>query len=606
MLATRDPPAPQTAAIAMSARMSQAPMSAAHLEEEREKDLVTFRLGTPRRYKTIFIIGTAAILARVLGWVDVPLQAVLAISGGSLALNFLLSRQALAANAYRWWYRYAFATLDIFLISATIATLGADSLIVLYFVAIIPYSFDRGRMIGYYTSLLSAVMFIVAALAHRSLAETTQPMGWTLATAGIFLVVCLQIVPIASRLIRRLRSTREYIAAAENGDLTVRTVSRHADELGLLQQSFNRMLGQLGELIGAVQRGGERVSALSDGLARSTHELTAAGATFAGSAQTLTEQIAVQRRFTESGGVHAATAQQASERLRERAEEMESHARALVQSGTSGRAAIGRAAATLVIVGERVSTTAAAVRSLGDASEQIGEFVEAIGRIARQTNLLALNAAIEAARAGEHGKGFAVVAEEVRKLAEESGRSAKDVTLTITGVREQIGHAIQAMAAGEQDVRDVGSVAAEADAAMQAMADGIGRIAEVISEAATVSREQSRTMRELSASMHGAQSSANEAVARAQQASDVAAQHAAALDGISQMSRELAALAERLQQSAARFSVHRAETPSVRSAPMGGPLPPPVPAPAVMPRFTKARPTIAMRAAAAGVPETET
>ena len=587
----------------MSARMSQAPMSSAHFEEEREKDLVTFRLGTPRRYKTILIIGSAAVVARLLGWVEVPMPVILAIAGGSLALNFLLSRHASGAHAYRWWYRYAFATLDIFLISAAIATLGIDSLIVLYFVAIIPYSFDRGRMIGYYTSILSTVMFVAAMLAYRGVAQSPPPpVGWTLATAGIFLVVCLQIVPIASRLIRRLRSTREYIAAAENGDLTVRTVSRHADELGYLQQSFNRMLGQLGELIGAVQRGGERVAALSEGLARSTHELTAAGATFAGSAQTLTEQIAVQRRFTETGGAHAATAQLASERLRERAEEMESHARALVQSGTAGRAAIGRAAATLVTVGERVSTTAAAVRSLGDASEQIGEFVEAIGRIARQTNLLALNAAIEAARAGDHGKGFAVVAEEVRKLAEESGRSAKDVTLTIAGVREQIGHAIQAMAAGEQDVRNVGSVATEADAAMQAMADGIGRIAEVISEAATVSREQSRTMRELSASLGGAQNSANEAEARAQQASAVAVQHAAALDGISQMSRELAALAERLQRSAARFSVHRTETSSVRSAPAADV---PESAPVAAPRFTQTRPTIAMRAGVGAMPDTE-
>jgi methyl-accepting chemotaxis protein len=202
-----------------------------------------------------------------------------------------------------------------------------------------------------------------------------------------------------------------------------------------------------------------------------------------------------------------------------------------------------------------VRTAAGTVSALGVASERVGDFVEAVSRIARQTNLLALNAAIEAARAGEHGRGFAVVAEEVRKLAEESGRAAKEIATTIADVRENISAAVQSMTEGESEVRGVGEIANEANTALSELLTGIGRIAEVIADVTTVSREQSTTMRQLADVMDGVQGVSNEAAAQARDASDAAVRQTRALEGLAETSRGLALLAERLRRSTGRFTV---------------------------------------------------
>ena len=169
-----------------------------------------------------------------------------------------------------------------------------------------------------------------------------------------------------------------------------------------------------------------------------------------------------------------------------------------------------------------------------------------------------------------------MVAEEVRKLAEESARAAKDVADTIAVVRENIEAAVMAMAQGERDVQNVGTIANEADDALGTMLTGVRRLAEVVSETALVSRTQSATMSELTTTMTDVRAISLDASQRAGVASDAASHQTRALDGLTLTSKQLADLADRLRQSISRFSVTEADvTPAPQSeAPGARPSPP--------------------------------
>lgn len=544
--------------------------------EDLAKDRLTFRLGARRRYILTGVLSVAGIAVALTGIAPVSLAVVLGIGTAALLFNAVLTALAVGPLSGAWWMRYAMATLDVALISAVVAAMRQDALVMLYFLVIIPYSFDRGRSLGYFTASASSLGFLVVRLPALPADSSVASRVWILAFAGLLLLIASQLVPISSRLIARIRVTREVVAMAESGNLLARVDTRSTDELGLLQRSFDRMLERIGEIIGTVQREADEVAGLAERLAAATGTLSDSGAEFAATAVNLTRQLDTQRRYTEDGARHSEQAYQAFERLRGRAQDMESNAHLLVSAAETSRDSIGRAAATLVALSDRVRATAVAVGALDSASERVNDFAETIARIARQTNLLALNAAIEAARAGEHGKGFAVVAEEVRKLAEESARAAREVADTNAAVRHDIAAAVTSMTEGERDVRDVGTVADEANHALGTMLDGIRRITDIVMETAGVSREQSAAMETLTGSIAGIQDVAEDASARAAAASLVATQQTTALDGLSVTSRQLAELSDRLRQSVSRFAVMDAAGVEVpRRVTVVAPLAPP-------------------------------
>lgn len=92
--------------------------------------------------------------------------------------------------------------------------------------------------------------------------------------------------------------------------------------------------------------------------------------------------------------------------------------------------------------GEAVKNSMSSIKDVSEYSQQILKMLKLITDISKQTNLLAMNASIEAAHAGEAGKGFAIVADEIRRLAENTSKNAKDIGDVVNAIVEKIDQSV--------------------------------------------------------------------------------------------------------------------------------------------------------------------
>jgi methyl-accepting chemotaxis protein len=104
---------------------------------------------------------------------------------------------------------------------------------------------------------------------------------------------------------------------------------------------------------------------------------------------------------------------------------------------------------------DKIAAMSDQILRLGEQTGQIGSIATLVKDLSVQINMLSLNAAVEAARAGEHGKGFAVVASEVRKLADQSKKSAEQATVLVADIQKSAHSSIMLTEEGAHTVAEV-------------------------------------------------------------------------------------------------------------------------------------------------------
>ena len=151
---------------------------------------------------------------------------------------------------------------------------------------------------------------------------------------------------------------------------------------------------------------------------------------------------------------------------------------------------------------ERVREIAEQIINLSEQTEQIAGVSELVGDLASQTNMLALNAAVEAARAGEYGKGFGVVAGEIRKLADQSRKSADKINNLVTDVQAAMNSAVMVTDEGKKTAESSIELALDTAESFIGVKDAINNVFANTSEISNAAKHQAVGIQEILAAIN--------------------------------------------------------------------------------------------------------
>ena len=331
------------------------------------------------------------------------------------------------------------------------------------------------------SDLARATLFMVMVIAAGAIIALWT--GWRLMTA--ILLPLDQAVQVARKV--------------ASGDLSARIDVVRQDEFAELQRALRDMNEALLRIVGEVRDGTEHIASASGEIAAGNLDLSKRTEQQAGS---LEETAAAMEELTTTVRQNADNARQANE-----------------QAGNASEVAVrgGRVVADVV-------TTMGAI---SESARKIADIIGVIDGIAFQTNILALNAAVEAARAGEQGRGFAVVAAEVRSLAQRSAGAAKEI-------KQLIDDSVAKVELGNQQVGQAGTT-------MQEVVASIQRVATIMGDITTASREQSIGIEQV-----------NQAISQMDEGTQ---QNAALVEQSAAAAKSLQEQAVRLEQVVYRFSL---------------------------------------------------
>lgn len=302
------------------------------------------------------------------------------------------------------------------------------------------------------------------------------------------------------------------------GDLNQQVDTKKKDEFGVLGLDFNQFVENLKKIINNLQKESDKLADFSNNLSDSAQRETAMIHKISASTSSVVSSIVSQKDLVNQSSNtvnHMIDAVSLVNNKTENANNQLNQSASAIEEIAANISSVSNTAKNADSASQKLEKAShegsqvmevlsEAIEEVADSSSKIVEMVQLIMDISEQTNLLAMNAAIEAAHAGEYGKGFAVVAEEIRKLADKSSSSAKEIQSVVKEISANVDKNLELSQKSKKtftvlnnnvlQVKDynheISSAMKEQESANQAVLESVSVLRDIIAEIVSSLNEQ--------------------------------------------------------------------------------------------------------------------
>ncbi len=353
--------------------------------------------------------------------------------------------------------------------------------------------------------------------------------------------------------IKKVTNGLEKVAS---GNLSIDTIKvKNKDEVGKMAETFNNMLADLKGIVLSVRNSSSQLAASAEQLSASSEESLASSQMVATSVDHQLKTSNHQVNLMDTSVLSLKDLNSGLNQIAKNNEEMLLSSNEVNDLVTKGASVVSEVAIQMNTIHETFNETTEKMKEMEKLSYDIQNVTALITEVSEQTNLLALNAAIEAARAGEYGKGFAVVADEVRKLAQQSRRSAEEITKMLNHIQDATGAAVHTISNGGMKVNKGLTKTNESLEVFHAIEESVQDVAIKVKSVSTAIEEIHAMADSVTESVVQVQTLAKDAAVLSTDSSAATEQQLAVTQEITSSAQSLANLAESLQREVSKFNI---------------------------------------------------